>query len=683
MGPEIGRGGEGSVYEVEGQPTQLAKVYHKRPLADDHVAKLQAMVSCWSSALETISSWPRALLFDPTIRKPSGILITKMSGARPLHELYGTTNRRRHFPEVGWHHLVLAARNTAAAFHTLHSAGIVVGDVNQGNLLVDKQMCVRMIDCDSFQITNGGNTYYCPVGTPHFTPPELQSQRLRDVARTVNHDRFGLAILIFHLLFVGRHPFAGRYHGPGDLSIEKAIAERRFAFSKNKAATLVDPPPASLLLDDMPPGIAILFESAFRGEPDSRPSPMDWIGQLETLMKRRRTCKFDSVHVYPIELDECPWCRIEDAGGPAFFVPAGGVTAISADRLAVLDEKILLLHEVVFPDLSERQLALPNMPPLRPIKDRPKLALPDYAAAIFVATGMLTLIGAAFVGKLSAEPWIEMSALVAGSIFSLGLAITLIFNKKARAHRKTVVDHENWLDQAKINLEQRGRVVVANQGQREASFQRAAEDLKNELENYRTADQNLQNVLVRYREAQRSDYLRSYLIRDYARKIRGITGSNLTMLESFSVESANDLERIRLYGIPGVDPELVMELMQWRTEVERDFKFNPEHGVTLADAGASKEAAVRRFKIAQARKILTGARQLDSLAEAGKSELARSLNQFNQAADQWRSVATQLRDYQSARRKWERLINRSPWTIIALALGVPFVAAILYLLVGR
>ena len=158
--------------------------------------------------------------------------MSKMEGARPLHELYGTTDRRRHFPDVGWHHLVLAARNTAAAFNTLHSAGIVVGDVNQGNLLVDGKMCVRMIDCDSFQIAREGKTYNCPVGSPHFTPPELQGQRLRDVVRTVNHDRFGLATLIFHLLFVGRHPFAGRFRGQGDLSIEKAIAESRFAFSE-------------------------------------------------------------------------------------------------------------------------------------------------------------------------------------------------------------------------------------------------------------------------------------------------------------------------------------------------------------------------------------------------------------------------------------------------------------------
>src|SRR4051794_24255972 len=289
IGNLIGRGGEGTVYEVQGDPTLVAKIYHKRPLDDNQVAKLQAMVSVWSSPLETIAAWPRSILYDPTSRKPCGILMTRMDDAKQLHELYGTTNRRRHFPEVGWHHMVLAARNTAAAFQTLHAANVLVGDVNQGNLLVDKRMCVRMIDCDSFQISSNGRTFACPVGTPHFTPPELQSQKLRDILRSQNHDRFGLAILIFHLLFVGRHPFAGRYRGPGDLSIEKAIAERRFAFSKNRTETLVDPPPASLLLDDLPPNVGNLFERAFRtteSDAKGRPTPLEWVQELEALVKR-------------------------------------------------------------------------------------------------------------------------------------------------------------------------------------------------------------------------------------------------------------------------------------------------------------------------------------------------------------------------------------------------------------
>src|SRR4051794_37896722 len=364
LGQQFGRGGEGAVYEVDGEPSLLAKVYHKRPLPEDQVAKIQAMVSCWSNALEVIAAWPRALLFDSISRKPSGILMTKMNGARQLHELYGTTNRRRNFPEVGWHHMVLAARNTAAAFQTLHSANIVVGDVNQGNLLVDQGMCVRMIDCDSFQLTAGSRTFNCPVGTPHFTPPELQSLKLREVVRTANHDRFGLAILIFHLLFVGRHPFAGRFRGVGDLSIEKAIAERRFAFSKDKA-TLVDPPPASLLLDDLPPSVGNLFERAFRmadGDPKGRPTAFEWVQELDALVKRRKNCSFDASHVYYGQLADCPWCRIEDSGGPTFFVQAGGGTIVSADRLPGLDARIWGLPGVRFPGPASQPKAVAHMP---------------------------------------------------------------------------------------------------------------------------------------------------------------------------------------------------------------------------------------------------------------------------------------------------------------------------------
>jgi DNA-binding helix-hairpin-helix protein with protein kinase domain len=257
----------------------------------------------------------------------------------------------------------------------------------------------------------------------------------------------------------------------------------------------------------------------------------------------------------------------------------------------------------------------------------------------------------------------------------------LIASRKARARRKTVDDFNDWLAKVQEGLEQRGQAIAYQHGQREQAFGRSTDDLRSALEQYRTADKNLQNVLVQHREAQKSDFLRAYLIRDYYRKIPGLSPSQVIMLESFGVESANDLERLRLYGIPSIDGELVIELMQWRSEVERGFNFNPEHGITLADVGAAREAAVRRYKISQARRILTGAKQLETLAAAGRAELNRALSQFNQAADQWRNVATQLRDYQSGRRRFERLINESPARIMALALGVPFLTFLLNLIV--
>src|SRR5205814_7863741 len=66
-----------------------------------------------------------------------------------------------------------------------------------------------LIDCDSFEITDGKTVFPCMVGVPTYTPPELQGQSFQGVRRTKQHDAFGLAVLIFHMLFLGRHPFAG------------------------------------------------------------------------------------------------------------------------------------------------------------------------------------------------------------------------------------------------------------------------------------------------------------------------------------------------------------------------------------------------------------------------------------------------------------------------------------------
>ena len=57
------------------------------------------------------------------------------------------------------------------------------------------------------------------------------------VRRTPTHTAYGLAVLLFHLLFMGRHPFAGRFHGVGEMPIEKAIAESRFAYARETRRT--------------------------------------------------------------------------------------------------------------------------------------------------------------------------------------------------------------------------------------------------------------------------------------------------------------------------------------------------------------------------------------------------------------------------------------------------------------
>ena len=194
--------------------------------------------------------------------------------------------------------------------------------------------------------------------------------------------------------------------------------------------------------------------------------------------------------------------------------------------------------------------------------------------------------------------------------------------------------------------------------------------------------QRIRDVIAQLQEVQKSEFLRQFLVRDYMRQINGLTVSDVTMMESFGMDTANDVDRMRLYGIPGLDPETVMELLDWRRDVEQKFVFNPEHGITLASVGQTKELAVRRFKIAQARKILAGAKQVETLADVGKADLTRALAQFDGALEQWKAKAKPYRESQSGRSRLELFVNRSPSFTIVLAIGSPFVAMIVWLIRG-
>ena len=169
----------------------------------------------------------------------------------------------------------------AIAVEKIHLSGHVIGDVNERGFFVCVQGMVRMVDCDSFQIKNNGRQYRCSVGVPLFTPPELQHVNFADTDRTSDHDCFGLAILLFQLLF-GRHPFAGRYSGSGDMPSERAIVERRFAFSRNANSFAMSPPPHCLTLDSMPRQVAEMFERAFVGG-SPRPSAGEWRSTMKSL----------------------------------------------------------------------------------------------------------------------------------------------------------------------------------------------------------------------------------------------------------------------------------------------------------------------------------------------------------------------------------------------------------------
>ncbi len=134
-----------------------------------------------------------------------------MTDHKDIHHLYSPKSRRAEFAAADWRFLIRVAANLSRAVATIHAARGVIADINHSGVLVGQDARVRLIDCDSFQIVDAGKTYLCDVGVPTFTPPELQGLLFAEIVRTPNHDNFGLAVLIFLTLFMGRHPFAGRF----------------------------------------------------------------------------------------------------------------------------------------------------------------------------------------------------------------------------------------------------------------------------------------------------------------------------------------------------------------------------------------------------------------------------------------------------------------------------------------
>lgn len=227
----IGKGGEGEVYAIKGRNGLAVKIYNTG-LRAQREGKVRAMVGEGLAGKTNLVAYPGEVVTD---RHDNfiGFVMRLVSGYRPLHELYSPKSRQRHFPKADYRFLVHTALNVARAVGKVHQTGCVIGDLNHSGVLVAQDATVALIDADSFQFSLNGKSYPCVVGVPDFTPPELHGRNFASVQRTIEHDHFGLAVAIFHLLFMGRHPYAGRYSG-SDISMSDAIAQNRFAFSLSR-----------------------------------------------------------------------------------------------------------------------------------------------------------------------------------------------------------------------------------------------------------------------------------------------------------------------------------------------------------------------------------------------------------------------------------------------------------------
>lgn len=572
LGNELGRGGEGAIFPIEKAPNLIVKIYHQIP-AKDKVEKILAMVRLRNDRLLNLSAWPLAPFYSEKGHL-AGYIMTRLVNHCPIYELYNPKIRLEKFPKADWRFLVHAATNVARAFAVMHDSNHVVGDVNHGNLLVAQDATVRFIDTDSFQIIDNNKCWFCEVGVSTHQPPEMQAQAtFNGLLRTPNHDNFGLAVLIFQLLFLARHPFSGIFQGHGEMPIEKAIKEYRFAFSSQQKAHQMQPPPASLSMDALTPHLRLLFERAFSRDGTGtkvglRPAPDEWITALTSLAATLTPCSSKGGHYYFKEHKACPWCDIESQSGLLLFPTINLIDSSKAD-FATIWQQVLSIKD---PGTE------PQLPPLNPrhvpvsLKGKEvKNKLKSQKKCCFIIWLILVLI-TIFLGY-SKVTWTSLGVIVS-MLYPIGA--TMYYDRFKRLITKDIVTEINTIKQNWEDLIAHWNVYSS--GSSFTKLRQKIDNLKSVYEAIGTSnDQHNQQIDIPSYQAQLKLYLKSFSIEKA--NIQGIGTERVSTLRLHGIETAADVEEKLLYGIKGLGGVIRKRLISWRQQVEKSFVFNSKNGL--------------------------------------------------------------------------------------------------------
>lgn len=196
MGKKIASGGEGTVYELDGN--KVAKIYFE---PQGRLPKMSAFISKRLNVRGICT--PNELLYDKD-KKFAGFTMQKAEGKSLQLSVFQPQLFKNLFPSWSKIEITKLALNVLDKIEVLHEKDILVGDINPMNINVVNYDDVYLLDTDSFQIDD----YPCPVGTVDFTAPEIQGVNYTEFIRSKEHEYYAIATLLFMIFLPGKHPYS-------------------------------------------------------------------------------------------------------------------------------------------------------------------------------------------------------------------------------------------------------------------------------------------------------------------------------------------------------------------------------------------------------------------------------------------------------------------------------------------
>jgi len=304
----IKSGGAGSVYLLGDSPQQVAKLYHAHLNRALYQRKIDAMLRLSPELPDQVENgkryvqiaWPQAPLQDAS-GNFIGFVMPALDIRRTaeLEEILLERQARAAGLPTGLGARITLAANLSAVIAALHRQRHYVVDLKPVNLRFYRDsLYIAMLDCDGFSIQGETERFPAQQFTADYLAPEFQA-RGPETAGEESQDRFALAVVIFQLLNFGIHPFSGK---PADGKVPTDLAGRiragYYAYGGKPNRRIAPNPTSGHAM--MPAALRGMFDQAFSGPGDPRPTAAEWAQALRGYALRHagglQACAVDSSH---------------------------------------------------------------------------------------------------------------------------------------------------------------------------------------------------------------------------------------------------------------------------------------------------------------------------------------------------------------------------------------------------
>ena len=315
LGRELGRGGEGAVFAVEGDRLAVKLLRDRSPRSRDRLRDRLAMVG--RLPLDDLAvARPIEQLRPPHV----GYVMELFTGMAPMRSMLRPPKgigsvAHWYFQGGGLRRRLRVLARVAEVLAELHGRGLVYTDLSPNNVFVSEASDageVRLIDTDNVHpATSHGQS----IHTPRYGPPEVV--RRTGVPSSLG-DAWTFAVIAFETLALV-HPLLGDEVQYGEPEMEERALEGRLPWidaeddHRNRSSDGI--PREIVLSTRLREDFGRVFGPG-RTDPAARPGLARWAERLHAAADRTVTCPECSGSYY-CDRDRCSWC---DAPRPGFVM---------------------------------------------------------------------------------------------------------------------------------------------------------------------------------------------------------------------------------------------------------------------------------------------------------------------------------------------------------------------------